>query len=403
MTVTRTLPQAKYELLTETRKTKFTTSYVLVAGTLFVALTALTSCIVYLSWLSLKSHNYKHYNLNMSEQPNSLSESITSLRLKLELYGIAWQENNVYRQTSQLNSNNTSLEFEFKPHQIVENYKLVCYYSIPKGLNSSEELMPEDLDPSLCTHIILTSAKVANGVLMPNSKKDIEIYNRTVTMKKHNQQLKIMLSVSGNSKDVGGFSDVVASCSNRKRCHVIRACRYVSIFARSIRWQCIRFNCVVKAEEYLVLIILTREARRLISTAWSQVRCSGARGLPKTLDGSGWIQGSLSRRMFISSTIDLLITYDLDGVDFDWEFPAWQGNPLERTQFTQLLQELHEELIKIKSPLLVSVAVATPQPIVDQAYEVSKMAQLRREHPYLVLLHVSTLYGIILRHKILPE
>nr|CAD7428726.1 unnamed protein product [Timema monikensis] len=73
-------------------------------------------------------------------------------------------------------------------------------------------------------------------------------------------------------------------------------------------------------------------------------------------------------------TIALLITYDLDGVDFDWEFPAWQGNPLERTQFTQLLQELHEELIKIKSSLLVSVAVATPQPIVDQAYEVSKMA-----------------------------
>nr|CAD7394498.1 unnamed protein product [Timema cristinae] len=80
--------------------------------------------------------------------------------------------------------------------------------------------------------------------------------------------------------------------------------------------------------------------------------------------------------MFISSTIALLITYDLDGVDFDWEFPAWQGNPLERTQFTQLLQELHEELIKIKSSLLVSVAVATPQPIVDQAYEVSKMAHL---------------------------
>nr|CAD7437543.1 unnamed protein product [Timema bartmani] len=101
-------------------------------------------------------------------------ESIASLKLKLALYGIAWQENNVYRQNSQINSNNTSLEFEFKPQQTMENYKLVCYYSIPKCLNSSEELMPEGLDPSLCTHIILASAKVANGVLMPNSKKDIE-------------------------------------------------------------------------------------------------------------------------------------------------------------------------------------------------------------------------------------
>ncbi|CAG2058560.1 unnamed protein product [Timema podura] len=103
------------------------------------------------------------------------TKSIASLRLKLALYGIAWQENNVYRQNSQINSNNTSLEFEFKPQQTVENYKLVCYYSIPKCLNSSEELMPEGLDPSLCTHIILASAKVANGVLMPNSKKDIEV------------------------------------------------------------------------------------------------------------------------------------------------------------------------------------------------------------------------------------
>nr|CAD7262877.1 unnamed protein product [Timema shepardi] len=326
------------------------------------------------------------------------------------------------------------------------------------------------------------------------------IYNRTVTMKKHNQQLKIMLSVSGNSKDVGGFSDVVASCSNRKRyfltnlkltpekiwailiiptgspeainlcrdrglnpgrqhrsltpypytarsplvrfvgdillelydiltilrgenylhflqtvisklledvplatrlncgylrmeplnittmnCHVIGACEDVSIFARSIRWQYIRFNCVVKAEEYLVLIILTSKIFENHCSKEYRSRCT----LVPVI-------------RFISSTIALLITYDLDGVDFDWEFPAWQGNPLERTQFTLLLQELHEELIKIKSPLLVSVAVATPQPIVDQAYEVSKMAQkslkivtcilvLPLHHSYFKSYEVSTL------------
>nr|CAD7433701.1 unnamed protein product [Timema monikensis] len=48
-----------------------------------------------------------------------------------------------------------------------------------------------------------------------------QIYKRAVTMKKNNQQLKIMLSVAGNSKVVGGFSDVVASRSNRKMCYIL--------------------------------------------------------------------------------------------------------------------------------------------------------------------------------------
>nr|CAD7574590.1 unnamed protein product [Timema californicum] len=171
-------------------------------------------------------------------------------------------------------------------------------------------------------------------------------------------------------------------------CHVIGACEDVSIFARSIRWQYIRFNCVVKAEEYLVLIILTH-----VEVEWKTFKTyfvgpphpAGIQSPISPLLANWYIpqfsydvgnSTYTTRSWFISSTIALLITYDLDGVDFDWEFPAWQGNPLERTQFTLLLQELHEELIKIKSPLLVSVAVATPQPIVDQAYEVSKMAHL---------------------------
>nr|CAD7394497.1 unnamed protein product [Timema cristinae] len=49
----------------------------------------------------------------------------------------------------------------------------------------------------------------------------MQIYKRAVTMKKNNQQLKIMLSVAGNSKVVGGFSDVVASRSNRKMCYIL--------------------------------------------------------------------------------------------------------------------------------------------------------------------------------------
>jgi GH18 family chitinase len=65
----------------------------------------------------------------------------------------------------------------------------------------------------------------------------------------------------------------------------------------------------------------------------------------------------------------------LDGLDFDWEFPAWQSDRMERVHFTQLLMELRNELNRRRSTLLVSVAVAAPQPIIDAAYDIPQMAE----------------------------
>jgi Chitinase len=65
----------------------------------------------------------------------------------------------------------------------------------------------------------------------------------------------------------------------------------------------------------------------------------------------------------------------LDGLDFDWEFPAWQSDGMERVHFTQLLMELRAELNRRHSTLLLSVAVAAPQPIIDAAYDITEMAK----------------------------
>jgi chitinase len=62
-------------------------------------------------------------------------------------------------------------------------------------------------------------------------------------------------------------------------------------------------------------------------------------------------------------------------LDFDWEFPAWQSEKQERVHFTQLLMELRDELNKRHSKLLVSVAVAAPQPIIDDSYDIPQMAE----------------------------
>jgi len=65
----------------------------------------------------------------------------------------------------------------------------------------------------------------------------------------------------------------------------------------------------------------------------------------------------------------------LDGLDFDWEFPAWYSDRMERVHFTQLLMELRNELNRSHSALLLSVAVAAPKPVIDAAYDIAKMAE----------------------------
>jgi len=48
---------------------------------------------------------------------------------------------------------------------------------------------------------------------------------------------------------------------------------------------------------------------------------------------------------------------------------------MERVHFTQLLMELRKELNRMNSTLLLSVAVAAPQPVIDEAYDIAQMAQ----------------------------
>ncbi|XP_066995036.2 chitinase-3-like protein 2 [Anabrus simplex] len=82
-----------------------------------------------------------------------------------------------------------------------------------------------------------------------------------------------------------------------------------------------------------------------------------------------------TRKQFIKEILSLAKEYSLDGIDLDWEFPAWQGAAMERVHFSLLLKEIREELNKKKLQLLLSVAVAAPRPVIDVAYDVPELAQ----------------------------
>jgi len=79
---------------------------------------------------------------------------------------------------------------------------------------------------------------------------------------------------------------------------------------------------------------------------------------------------------FIQSVLNVTKTFHLDGFDVDWEFPAWLGaDDRERIHFVQLLQELRKEFDRSGQKLILTVAVAAPQAIVDQSYSVPEMAE----------------------------
>lgn len=67
--------------------------------------------------------------------------------------------------------------------------------------------------------------------------------------------------------------------------------------------------------------------------------------------------------------------YSLDGIDLDWEFPAWpiSKNATQKDQFATLLQEMR---IAFDGKYLLSAAVAAPVSIIDRAYDIPKIAKL---------------------------
>uniref|UniRef100_A0A1B6DPY5 GH18 domain-containing protein n=2 Tax=Clastoptera arizonana TaxID=38151 RepID=A0A1B6DPY5_9HEMI len=83
-----------------------------------------------------------------------------------------------------------------------------------------------------------------------------------------------------------------------------------------------------------------------------------------------------NRKMFIEEAVKLLTAYSLDGLDIDWEFPSWPNNDInQRSNFTLLLKEFREYLdrMSVKQKPILTVAVAAPAPIINQAYDINEM------------------------------
>lgn len=104
----------------------------------------------------------------------------------------------------------------------------------------------------------------------------------------------------------------------------------------------------------------------------------------------GWNEGSdkysamasspAGRAEFVQSVVQFLQTYDLDGFDFDWEYPSMKaagdatrvpGRDADKADYISLLKELRAALAP--HGYLLTAPVSAGAPTIDRAYDVPEM------------------------------
>lgn len=102
-----------------------------------------------------------------------------------------------------------------------------------------------------------------------------------------------------------------------------------------------------------------------------------------------------SRRVFAESAIEFMKTYDLDGIDLDWEYPGQAGagnvyRAADKENFTLMLKKLRElldEQTKIDgredNPYLLTIATGASKSFLENT-------EMHRSHQYLDFINVMT-------------
>lgn len=103
----------------------------------------------------------------------------------------------------------------------VESAPVVCYYTNwAQYRNGPGRFYPENLDVSLCTHVMYAFAKLEKGVLAAYEWNDestewsVGMYQRLMNLRK-DKRPKILLAVGGWNQGSTQFSDMVHSSAKR--------------------------------------------------------------------------------------------------------------------------------------------------------------------------------------------
>ncbi|KAF6213693.1 hypothetical protein GE061_011415 [Apolygus lucorum] len=91
---------------------------------------------------------------------------------------------------------------------------------------------------------------------------------------------------------------------------------------------------------------------------------------------SRMVSSEMNRKKFVMDTVKFLTETGFDGLDLDWEFPSWpDGDLVQVSNYSLLISELRSYVNKEAKHLIISAAVAAPDLIIQQSYEVGELAK----------------------------
>ncbi|CAL4061012.1 unnamed protein product, partial [Meganyctiphanes norvegica] len=110
-------------------------------------------------------------------------------------------------------------------------------------------------------------------------------------------------------------------------------------------------------------------------------------GWTDSLEGNGnkysvLVASASKRQSFITHAITFLQTYGFDGLDLDWEYPAYYGNAADKVNFATFVQELKTAFQP--HGFLLTAAVAAGEATSSKGYDIPKISQ------YLDLINLMT-------------
>uniref|UniRef100_A0A6I8PF79 GH18 domain-containing protein n=1 Tax=Ornithorhynchus anatinus TaxID=9258 RepID=A0A6I8PF79_ORNAN len=97
-------------------------------------------------------------------------------------------------------------------------YKLVCYFTSWAQFRPTPAwLLPKDLDPTLCTHLVYAFASMHHNRITAHEWNDEAVlYPQLNSLKKSNKDLRTLLAIGGWNFGMSRFSTMVATPTNRK-------------------------------------------------------------------------------------------------------------------------------------------------------------------------------------------